>query len=578
MYDQFYGLQGRPFQLTPDPHYYFESATHRKALSYLGYGLAQGEGFIVITGDIGAGKTTLVGHLMQTIDPARLTAVKIVSTQVEGDDMLRLAAQSFGLSTDGLSKAAILQQVEAMLHAQARAGRRSLLIVDEAQNLPVSAIEELRMLSNFQLGGQSLLQIFLLGQPEFRDLLQSPELEQLRQRVIATHHLEPMMANEVEPYILHRLAIAGWSGDPAFTPGAFSGLYAATNGVPRRLNALASRVLLLGAIEQLHVIDEEVVDAVVADMGLDVDIAPAPVAPSLLDVAEEPEAVEQESVELAVAEESVEEEQIEDQPAPPPFSYHPAEDQVADELAEEDTIELDAAWARPDRTTAEIEPVAAAAFDPVEPEDDYAVEEPVTPSVAAPFARPAFAAFAPPQAVESVVEPEAELDPVEDEAEPEVADVAAPFALEQDEADSVVEAEPSVAVEAFDDVESLVEAESVEAGPESFVEPAAEALATVDAVDIEVLRADMLGEIEALRAEIASLRAVQSHIPFGQPVQAEIDPEALKGCFTLIEERLSALEFRAEEQDTALRRVLTLLVDWVEREERMADVQAGVAA
>ncbi|WCP12407.1 hypothetical protein sphantq_00806 [Sphingobium sp. AntQ-1] len=578
MYDQFYGLQGRPFQLTPDPHYYFESATHRKALSYLGYGLAQGEGFIVITGDIGAGKTTLVGHLMQTIDPARLTAVKIVSTQVEGDDMLRLAAQSFGLSTDGLSKAAILQQVEAMLHAQARAGRRSLLIVDEAQNLPVSAIEELRMLSNFQLGGQSLLQIFLLGQPEFRDLLQSPELEQLRQRVIATHHLEPMMANEVEPYILHRLAIAGWSGDPAFTPGAFSGLYAATNGVPRRLNALASRVLLLGAIEQLHVIDEEVVDAVVADMGLDVDIAPAPVAPSLLDVAEEPEAVEQESVELAVAEESVEEEQIEDQPAPPPFSYHPAEDQVADELAEEDTIELDAAWARPDRTTAEIEPVAAAAFDLVEPEDDYAVEEPVTPSVAAPFARPAFAAFAPPQAVESVVEPEAELDPVEDEAEPEVADVAAPFALEQDETDSVVEAEPSVAVEAFDDVESLVEAESVEAGPESFVEPAAEALATVDAVDIEVLRADMLGEIEALRAEIASLRAVQSHIPFGQPVQAEIDPEALKGCFTLIEERLSALEFRAEEQDTALRRVLTLLVDWVEREERMADVQAGVAA
>ncbi|MES2176086.1 MAG: XrtA/PEP-CTERM system-associated ATPase [Pseudomonadota bacterium] len=575
MYDQFYGLQGRPFQLTPDPHYYFESATHRKALSYLGYGLAQGEGFIVITGDIGAGKTTLVGHLMQTIDPARLTAVKIVSTQVEGDDMLRLAAQSFGLSTDGLSKAAILQQVESMLHAQARAGRRSLLIVDEAQNLPVSAIEELRMLSNFQLGGQSLLQIFLLGQPEFRDLLKSPQLEQLRQRVIATHHLEPMMANEIEPYILHRLAIAGWSGKPAFTPGAFSALYAATGGVPRRLNALASRVLLLGAIEQLHVIDEEVVDAVVADMGLDVDVAPAAIAPSLLDGAEEPLAFEPEPVELAVMDESVEEEQIEDQP----FGYYPAEDQiVADAPVEDDTIELDAAWAQPDWTTAEIEPVAAAAFDPVEREEDYAVEEPVTPSVMAPFARPAFAAFAPPRAVEPVFEPEAELDPVEDEVEPaEAADFAAPFALEQDEAESGVEAEPSVAVEAFDDIEPLVEAEAVvEAKPsaETTVEP----FAMVDAVDIDALRADMLGEIEALRAEIASLRAVQSHIPFGQPVQAEIDPEALKGCFTLIEERLSALEFRAEEQDTALRRVLTLLVDWVEREERMADVQAGVAA
>ena len=143
MYEQFYGLQGRPFQLTPDPHYYFESATHRKALSYLGYGLAQGEGFIVITGDIGAGKTTLVGHLMQTIDPLRLTAVKIVSTQVEGDDMLRLAAQSFGLATEGFTKAATLQKIEGYLHGQARAGRRTLLIVDEAQNLTAKQMKTL---------------------------------------------------------------------------------------------------------------------------------------------------------------------------------------------------------------------------------------------------------------------------------------------------------------------------------------------------------------------------------------------------------------------------------------------------
>ncbi|MBA4091442.1 MAG: general secretion pathway protein [Sphingobium sp.] len=578
MYDQFYGLQGRPFQLTPDPHYYFESATHRKALSYLGYGLAQGEGFIVITGDIGAGKTTLVGHLMQTIDPARLTAVKIVSTQVEGDDMLRLAAQSFGLSTDGLSKAAILQQVEAMLHAQARAGRRSLLIVDEAQNLPVSAIEELRMLSNFQLGGQSLLQIFLLGQPEFRDLLKSPELEQLRQRVIATHHLEPMMANEVEPYILHRLAIAGWSGNPAFTPGAFSALYAATGGVPRRLNALASRVLLLGAIEQLHVIDEEVVDAVVADMGLDADIAPEPVAPSVLDAAEESVAFEPEPVELVVADESVEDEPIEEQAVPQPFGHYPADEQLADdEPVQDEAIELDAAWPQPDRTTAEIEPLAPAA----EAEEEDVAGEPVTPIVVAPFARPAFAAFAPPRAVERAFEPEAALDPVEEEVEPEeTASFAAPFAPDKAEAvevESVVEAEPSVVDEAFDEIETVAEAEPV-GDAEPFAEAAAAPFAAVDAVDVDALRADMLGEIEALRAEIASLRAVQSHAPFGQPAQPEIDPEALKGCFTLIEERLSALEFRAEEQDTALRRVLTLLVDWVEREERMADMQAGVAA
>lgn len=287
MYDQYYGLSGRPFQLTPDPHFYFESATHRKALSYLGYGLAQGEGFIVITGDIGAGKTTLVGHVMGTVDPARLTAAKIVSTQVGGDDILRLAAQSFGLSAEGQTKAQLLQRIEAFLHAQARAGKRSLLIVDEGQNLAISAIEELRMLSNFQLGGQALLQIFLLGQPEFRDLLKSPELEQLRQRVIATHHLEPMLESEIEPYVLHRLRLVGWEGNPQFTADAFSALYAATDGVPRRVNVIASRLLLLGAMDQLAVIDADTVAAVLADMGQEAE-EPAAVAPSPMDRAAEP--------------------------------------------------------------------------------------------------------------------------------------------------------------------------------------------------------------------------------------------------------------------------------------------------
>ena len=483
MYDQYYGLQGRPFQLTPDPHYYFESATHRKALSYLGYGLAQGEGFIVITGDIGAGKTTLVGHLMQTIDPVRLTAVKIVSTQVEGDDMLRLAAQSFGLATDGLPKAATLQKIEAFLHAQARAGRRTLLIVDEAQNLPVSAIEELRMLSNFQLGGQSLLQIFLLGQPEFRDLLKSPQLEQLRQRVIATHHLEPMMAKEVEPYIIHRLTVAGWVGNPTFTPAAFAALYAATGGVPRRLNALVSRVLLMGAIDQLREIDADVVQAVVADMGLDVDVAPQPVAPSLLDTVEEAE-------EAAVAEAGVE---------------AVAEQEEAEEAAPAPFAAPFAAPAIEDVPTAELSP-------------DIEIDEPF------------YTAF-------DAVEEPAEIWAAEDEP-----------AVEQ-----------PVAVE---------EPQPEQAMPQP--------VATIGAAQVEALRHDMLAEIEGLRAEISSLRAVQAHVPFAPA--STVDPEALKDCFTLIEERLQSLEFRAEEQDTALRRVLTLLVDWVEREERMAAPRDSAAA
>lgn len=270
MYDKFYRFTGRPFQLTPDPQFYFESGTHRKAMSYLGYGLAQGEGFIVITGDIGAGKTTLVGHLMATIDPQRLTAVKVVSTQVEGDDMLRLTAQAFGIATDNVEKAHVLSRIEAFLHHQARAGRRTLLIVDEAQNLGSTALEELRMLSNFQLGGQSLLQIFLLGQPEFRDRITGSQvLEQLRQRIIATHHLDPMQPEEVGPYIEHRLKVVGWTGNPRFTPEAYEILGRASGCVPRRLNALVSRVLLLGAIDQLDIIDARVTEAVVADLGGD---------------------------------------------------------------------------------------------------------------------------------------------------------------------------------------------------------------------------------------------------------------------------------------------------------------------
>ncbi|MCU0729710.1 MAG: AAA family ATPase, partial [Sphingopyxis sp.] len=225
MYDQYYGFTGRPFQLTPDPRFWFESATHRTAMSYLGYGLAQGEGFIVITGEVGSGKTTLVGHVMASIDPMRLTAARLVSTQVADADLLRLVADAFGVAIPSPAKSDALAAIEQFLHEEARAGRRTLLIVDEAQNLAVSALEELRMLSNFQLGETPLLQIFLLGQPEFRNLLQTaPELEQLRQRVIATHHLEAMDADEVQPYVEHRLERAGWNGRPQLTVDAYDAL------------------------------------------------------------------------------------------------------------------------------------------------------------------------------------------------------------------------------------------------------------------------------------------------------------------------------------------------------------------
>ena len=272
MFEEFYGLTGKPFQLTPDPQFYFHSLTHRKALSYLGYGLAQGEGFIVITGEVGAGKSTLVEHLVSTIDPAQLTVGQIVTSKLNEDEIVHVVAQSFGLEIEGHDKATALGMIETLLHEEARAGRRCLLIVDESQNLSVAALEELRMFSNFQLGSHPLLQTLLLGQPEFRATLQHERLEQLRQRVIATHHLEPMQREEIQPYIEHRLGLVGWRGNPAFDQDIFADLFKASGGIPRRVNVLANRLMLLGAVEQRTRFDPAMLKAVIADMARDSEI------------------------------------------------------------------------------------------------------------------------------------------------------------------------------------------------------------------------------------------------------------------------------------------------------------------
>jgi putative secretion ATPase (PEP-CTERM system associated) len=279
MFEEFYGLTGRPFQLTPDPNFYFESTTHRKALSYLGYGMAQGEGFIVITGEVGAGKSTLVAHLMQKIDPGQMTVGQVVTSNLDGEELVHVVAQSFGLEVEGHDKAAALGAIEAFLHTEAREGRRCMLVVDESQNLSVEALEELRMLSNFQLGAHPLLQTLLLGQPEFKQVLAEHEaLEQLRQRVIAAHHLEPMEPGEIEPYIRHRLECVGWQGNPEFDQDVFAGLHEAAGGIPRKVNQVATRLLLLGAVEQRTRIDGAMLRAVVEEMRSESEAPPNPAA------------------------------------------------------------------------------------------------------------------------------------------------------------------------------------------------------------------------------------------------------------------------------------------------------------
>lgn len=266
MYEEFFGLSGKPFQLNPDPGFYFGSKQHKRANAYLEYGLLRSEGFIVITGEVGAGKTTIVRGLLEAMDANVLTAATLVSTQLDAEDTLRMVAAAFGVGVKGLSKAELLMAIEAFLVTQLSEGRRSLLVVDEAQNLTPRAVEELRMLSNFQFGNQALLQTFLVGQPEFRDILQHPRMLQLRQRITASCHIGPLDLEETSGYIAHRLACAGGSGRPHFATEALAAIFKSSGGIPRRINALCDRLLLLAYLSERDAIDAQDVTEVVDDM------------------------------------------------------------------------------------------------------------------------------------------------------------------------------------------------------------------------------------------------------------------------------------------------------------------------
>ena len=270
MYESFYSLSGKPFQLSPDARFFFNSSGHNRAMAYLRYGLRQGEGFIVITGGIGTGKTMLVSNLFNELEEENVVAAQLVSTQIDENEVLRLISASFGLAHENLSKAALLRNLEAFFRARRAEGRRVLLVVDEAQNLPQRTIEELRMLSNYQEDGQALLQSFLLGQLELKQTLQGEGMEQVRQRIIAGYHLRPLDRQELQAYVEHRLALVGWQGDPEITDRAFDAVFDATGGVPRRVNNLCDRLLLFGSLEELHVLDDSHVQTVVEEMAQEI--------------------------------------------------------------------------------------------------------------------------------------------------------------------------------------------------------------------------------------------------------------------------------------------------------------------
>lgn len=269
MYETFFGLKDRPFQLSPDPSFFYASKTHSKGLAYLHYGIKKGEGFVVVTGIPGTGKTTLLNTLISELPKERFLVVKLSNTLLTTLDMLHAISRLFGLNTNANSKVELLHELERHLLQQARMGKYVLLLIDEAHNLTVELLEELRLLSNFQFHDNYYMQIFLLGQQQLEDTLNLPEMMQLRQRVLVSHHLQPINRNEIGEYIEHRLKASGWTGTPEFTREALILMHHYAEGIPRQINTLADRVMLFAYLEEQHVINRDTIESVIDELKLE---------------------------------------------------------------------------------------------------------------------------------------------------------------------------------------------------------------------------------------------------------------------------------------------------------------------
>lgn len=265
MYLDFYGLSEPPFDITPNPRFMFYSAKHREAYNHLLYGIRERKGFVQLTGEVGAGKTTLCRAMLEQLDDRFATAL-ILNPVMSPDELMKAIGLEYGLPVNGLDRLDALAVINQFLLQQLEVGKETVLIIDEAQDLTDELLEQVRLLSNLETDNRKLLQIVLMGQPELRDRLNNPRLRQLRQRITVRYHLLPLSPQEVRDYVSHRLHLCGGNGLPAFTRMALWRLYRYTQGIPRLVNALCDKALLAGFVEHRKCIDFRLVSRAVREL------------------------------------------------------------------------------------------------------------------------------------------------------------------------------------------------------------------------------------------------------------------------------------------------------------------------
>ncbi len=258
-------MKQAPFDITPNPRFLFHSTKHREAFNHLLYGIRERKGFVQLTGEVGAGKTTLCRALLEQLDEKYSTAL-ILNPVLNGDELMKAIATEYGLDVKGKDRLETISAISNFLLTQTLAGKETVLIIDEAQNLTEDLLEQVRLISNIETDDRKLLQIVLMGQPELRDRLNSPRLKQLRQRITVRYHLSALTRAEVGEYIRHRLTLAGASGGPTFTAPAVWRVFRYSGGVPRLVNAVCDKALLAGFVERSQQINYRMIGRAIREL------------------------------------------------------------------------------------------------------------------------------------------------------------------------------------------------------------------------------------------------------------------------------------------------------------------------